>query len=152
MPSKLLIPKPMIAIELCAVCGRAHVDPHGNRRCSVCGALFCWQGLPRGENFFGVERRPCGSRGTASRRARGDAEGIETSASRRAQSDFEAPAQRAEYRCRRHSGQSWVMFGADWAAIRPVAIYLFLCITFSIAFWGLVFLLLSAWLRQQGIG
>lgn len=132
MPSKLLIPKPMVAIELCAICGREHVDPRGYRRCAVCGALFCWQGLPRGESFFGVEQRPCGSR--------------------RVQSEREEPAQRVEYRCRRHSGQSWVMFGADWAVIRPAAIYLFLCVTFSVAFWGLVFLLLSAWLRQHGIG
>ena len=132
MPSKLLIPKPMVAIEPCATCGREHVEPRGYRRCAVCRGVFCWQGMPRGESFFGVEQRPCGSR--------------------RVQSDSEEPARRLEYRCRRHGGPSWVMFGADWAAIRPIAIYLFLCVTFSVAFWGLVFLLVSAWLRQLGVG
>ena len=132
MPSKLLIPKPMVAIELCATCGREHVDLRAYRRCAVCREVFCWQGRPRGENFFGVERRACGSR--------------------RVQSDIEEPARRLEYRCRRHGGPSWVAFGADWAAIRPIAIYLFLCVTFSVAFWGLVFLLVSAWLRQLGVG
>jgi hypothetical protein len=152
MPPKLLIPKPMVAIELCATCGRQHVDPRSYRRCSVCRAVFCWQGRPRGENFFGVERRACGSRGAASSRAHGGAWGEEPLASRRVQSDIEEPARRLEYRCRRHGGPSWVVFGADWAAIRPIAIYLFLCVTFSVAFWGLVFLLVSAWLRQLGVG
>jgi hypothetical protein len=132
MPSKLLIPKPMVAIEPCAICGRAHVDPRNYRRCAVCKAVFCWQGRPRGENIFGVERRLCGSR--------------------RHHSDVEDPTRRLEYRCRRHTGTSWIVFGSDWIAIRPIAVYLFLCVAFSVAFWGFVFLLVSSWLRHMGIG
>lgn len=62
MPIKLLKPKPMMAIEPCATCGREHVDARDYRRCAVCDQVFCWTGEPRGTNLFGVESRACGQR------------------------------------------------------------------------------------------
>lgn len=132
MPDKLLKPKPMIAIEQCAICGQQHLAPKDYRRCSVCGNVFCWMGEPRGENLFGVESRPCGSRRDNS---------TETDLKRR-----------VEYRCRRCVSRSWILFGADWPVMRPLAIYVFLGVAFSITFWGLLFTLVSILLRRMGIG
>jgi hypothetical protein len=121
MSTRLLKPRPMIAIEPCAICGRAHVDPREYRRCSVCGEAFCWLGERRGADLFGVENRACGSR--------------------RTHSADDALRPLAEYRCRRHASRSWRLFGADWVVIRPLALYVFVCVAFSIAFWGLLFLI-----------
>ena len=132
MPSKLLKPKPMVAIERCATCGREHADARDYRRCAVCDQPFCWLGEPRGENLLGVERRACGSR--------------------RDHSTESDERRRVEYRCRRHVTRSWSLFGADWQVVRPLAVYVFLCVTFSITFWGLIFYVLTAWLKRMGIG
>src|SRR5262245_24331059 len=121
MSTRLLKPRPMVAIERCATCGCAHVDPREYRRCSVCGEAFCWLGARRGAGLFGVAKRGRGSCRTHS----GD----------------EALRRLAEYRCRRHASLSWRLFGADWVVIRPLALYVFVCVAFSIAFWGLLFLL-----------
>src|SRR5437588_9642348 len=100
---KLLKPRPMIAVEECVIFGRQSVDTLEYRRCSVCGHVLCWVGKARSENAFGVEGRPCGSR-------------------RRHASD-ESARPLVEYRCRRHVTRSWMLFGADWAVIRPLAAY-----------------------------
>ncbi len=122
----------MLVIEQCVICGREHVDARDFRRCAVCGEVFCWMGEPRSENVFGVESRPCGSRRDNS-----------TEADER---------RRIEYRCRDCMTRSWLLFGADWPAIRPLAIYVFLCVAFSITFWALVFMLVGIVLRRMGIG
>ncbi len=132
MPSQLLKPKPMLAVEPCAICAREHVDERDYRRCAKCGRVFCWLGEPRGANLFGVERRACGSRRDIS---------METDIRRR-----------VEFRCRDCVTRSWIVFGADWAAMRPLAIYVFLSVAFSITFWALLFLLVTTWLRRFGIG
>jgi hypothetical protein len=132
MPEKLLKPKPMLVVEQCALCAHQHVEPHAYRRCSVCGQVFCWTGEPRSESVFGVESRECGARREHA-----------------AESDAKP---RIEYRCRRCVTHSWVLFGADWAVMRPLAIYVFLCVAFSVAFWGLLFALVGHWLRSMGIG
>ena len=121
----------MIAIEQCATCGQQHVDTRDIRRCSVCGESFCWIGEPRARDMFGVETRPCGGH--------------------RVQGSGEVTRPQVEYRCRRHVTRSWIVFGADWPVVRPLAVYVFLCIAFSIVFWTLVFLLVSSWLRHAGI-
>ena len=132
MTNKLLRPKPMLAIEPCAICGREHVDSRDYRRCAVCGEVFCWTGEPRSENVFGVESRACGSR--------------------RDHSSEHDVRHRVEYRCQQHITRSWVLFGADWASIRPLAVYVFLCVAFSITFWALVFTLVGIVLRRIGMG
>ncbi len=132
MPPRLLKPRPMIAIEPCAICGREHSDERNYRHCAKCSRVFCWTGEPRRANIFGVERRSCGSRRDAS---------TDTGLTRR-----------VEYRCRACVTRSWVLFGADWAAMRPLAVYVFLSVAFSVTFWALLFLLVTALLRRWGIG
>ncbi len=122
----------MVAIEQCATCGRPHVDPRDTRRCSVCEQVFCWIGEPRPRDMFGVETRPCGGR--------------------RTHGGGEVARPRIEYRCRRHMTRSWILFGADWPVVRPLALYVFFCVAFSVVFWILIFVLVSAWLRHAGIG
>ncbi|MBI5876232.1 MAG: hypothetical protein HZB53_01170 [Chloroflexi bacterium] len=132
MGSRLLKPRPMVAIEPCATCGREHADTRDYRRCAVCGRAFCWMGDPRGENVLGVERRACGAR-------------------RDHTTEYD-DRRRSEYRCRQHISRSWALFGADWRAVRPLATTIFLAVAFSITFWGFIFYVVSAWLRSRGIG
>ena len=132
MPSKLLKPKPMLAIEPCATCGREHADERDYRHCARCGRAFCWMGAPRRATLVGVERRACGSRRDVS-------------------SELD-PRPRMEYRCRRCVTRSWILFGADWAAMRPLAVYIFLAVAFSLTFWALMYVLVTALLRHWGIG
>ncbi|MBI3734379.1 MAG: hypothetical protein HY259_13125 [Chloroflexi bacterium] len=125
MSSKLLKPKPMLVVEPCATCGRAHSGPRDYRRCAVCEQVFCWDGAPQRENWFAVETRPCGS-------------------CRDNTSDFD--------RCRGCVTRCWVWFGADWPAIRPLALFIFIAVVFSTAFWTLFFWGVNLWLRSLGIG
>ncbi len=132
MGNRLLKPRPMVAIEPCATCGREHADAHNYRRCAFCGRAVCWTGEPRGEDLFGMERRACGAR-------------------RDHTAEYDEQ-RRTEYRCRAHITRAWALFGADWPVVRPLATTIFLAVAFSITFWGLIFYFISGWLRSIGIG
>ncbi|MBI1801902.1 MAG: hypothetical protein HYR71_09780 [Chloroflexi bacterium] len=155
MPGKLLKPKPMLVVEPCATCGRAHSGPRDYRRCAVCEQVFCWDGAPQRENWFAVETRPCGScrdntsdfdpaGGFGSFPSGGAREAATTASDRR--------ERRVEYRCRGCVTRCWVWFGADWPAIRPLALFIFVAVVFSTAFWTLFFWGVNLWLRSLGIG
>ena len=132
MPSKLLKPRAMVVVEPCAICGREHTDERDYRRCAKCERVFCWLDEPKHPNIFGVERRSCGS-------------------CRDVSSDADL-RRRIEFRCRDCVTRSWIMFGADWAAVRPLAVYVFLSVAFSLSFWGLLFWLVTTLLHRLGIG
>ncbi len=132
MAEKLLKPKPMIVAQTCAVCGQLHVDSHTYRHCALCDNIFCWSGEQQRDNWFGVETHSCGSRRDNSTEA-----------------DLR---RRVEYRCRHCVTRSWIWFGADWPVVRPLALFIFACVAFSVAFWLLVFWGVHLWLQSLGIG